>query len=216
MAWIAHSGDSDHPSDVKVNRRRDARHLSVQPSRPDRAAARAFANFGAAPKSAGMPMSHADCQITAIDRTLGACVATRNDGDFEHFGINVINPWPAPADPDEAPTEVATGVGFVMLGPGGQNMIAIDCGANAQFSTPTWTGPQARFGPGQPCHHPQSGAGPGPVGPRSVERVGDHPERDRGARMPGPGRGRARRRGSAGRPPAGTRLLPACNADRRP
>ena len=31
--------------------------------------------------------------------------------------------------------EIATGVGFVMLGPGGQNMIAIDRGANAQFST---------------------------------------------------------------------------------
>ena len=31
--------------------------------------------------------------------------------------------------------EIATGVGFVFLGPGGQNMIAIDRGANAQFST---------------------------------------------------------------------------------
>ena len=30
---------------------------------------------------------------------------------------------------------IATGVGFVILGPGGQNMIAIDSGANAQFST---------------------------------------------------------------------------------
>ncbi|MDD9985147.1 MAG: ribokinase, partial [Spirochaetaceae bacterium] len=30
---------------------------------------------------------------------------------------------------------IATGVGFVLLGPGGQNMIAIDRGANAQFST---------------------------------------------------------------------------------
>ncbi len=145
--------------DVKVNRHRDARHPAVQPSRPDGAAARAFANI-LEPKSAGMPISHADCQIAAIARILGACVATRNDGDFEHCGIEVINPWPAPADPDEAPTEVATGVGFVMLGPGGQNMIAIDRGANAQFSTPTWTGPQARCGPGQPCHHPQSGAGP--------------------------------------------------------
>ena len=31
--------------------------------------------------------------------------------------------------------DIATGVGFVILGPGGQNMIAIDSGANAQFST---------------------------------------------------------------------------------
>ena len=30
---------------------------------------------------------------------------------------------------------IATGVGFVILGPGGQNMIAIDSGANARFST---------------------------------------------------------------------------------
>ena len=30
--------------------------------------------------------------------------------------------------------ETATGVGFVILGPGGQNMITIDSGANAQFS----------------------------------------------------------------------------------
>ena len=30
---------------------------------------------------------------------------------------------------------IATGVGFVILGPGGQNMIAIDSGANGQFST---------------------------------------------------------------------------------
>ena len=30
---------------------------------------------------------------------------------------------------------IATGVGFVILGPGGQNMIAIDSGANGRFST---------------------------------------------------------------------------------
>ena len=42
-----------------------------------------------------MPISHADCQIAAIARSREARVATRNEGDFEHFGIEVINPWPA-------------------------------------------------------------------------------------------------------------------------
>ena len=70
----------------------------------DRAAARSFAAIGAARRAAGLPIGHADCQIAAIARSRGASVATRNDGDFEHCGIEVINPWPAPADPDEAST----------------------------------------------------------------------------------------------------------------
>ena len=47
--------------------------------------------------------------------------------------------------------EIATGVGFVFLGPGGQNMIAIDRGANAQFSTADVDAPRAPCGPRQPC-----------------------------------------------------------------
>ena len=61
----------------------------------DRAAARSFATIGAARKAAGMPISHADCQIAAIARSRGARVATRNDGDFAHCGVELINPWPA-------------------------------------------------------------------------------------------------------------------------
>ena len=61
----------------------------------DRAAARSFATIGAARKAAGMPISHADCQIAAIARSRGARVATRNDGDFERCGVEAINPWPA-------------------------------------------------------------------------------------------------------------------------
>ena len=61
----------------------------------DRAAVRSFATIGAARKAAGMPISHADCQIAAIARRRGARVATRNDGDFEHCGVEVISPWPA-------------------------------------------------------------------------------------------------------------------------
>ena len=68
----------------------------------DRAAARSYASIGAARKAAGMPIGHADCQIAAIARTRGARVATRNDGDFGHCGIEVINPWPATPDTTEA------------------------------------------------------------------------------------------------------------------
>ena len=74
----------------------------------DRAAARSFAAIGAARRAAGMPISHADCQIAAIARSWRARVATRNDGDFEHCGIEVVNPWPAPVDPDEASTASCT------------------------------------------------------------------------------------------------------------
>ena len=66
----------------------------------DRAAARSFAAIGAARRAAGMPISHADCQIAAIARSRGARVVTRNDGHFEQCGIEVINPWPAPDDSD--------------------------------------------------------------------------------------------------------------------
>ena len=43
--------------------------------------------------------------------------------------------------------EIATGVGFVMLGPGGHNMIAIDSGANAQFSADDVDGAAAAMRP---------------------------------------------------------------------
>ena len=49
--------------------------------------------IGAARRPAGRPISHADCQIAAIARSCGARVATRNDADFAHCGIDVINPW---------------------------------------------------------------------------------------------------------------------------
>ena len=60
----------------------------------DRAAARSYASIGAARKAAGMPIGYADCQIAAIARSRGARVATRNDGDFAHCGVELINPWP--------------------------------------------------------------------------------------------------------------------------
>ena len=61
----------------------------------DRDAASAYAMIGAARRAAGRPISHADCLIAAIARARGASVASRNDADFKHCGIEVINPWGA-------------------------------------------------------------------------------------------------------------------------
>ena len=56
-------------------------------------AASFYAEIGAGRRTAGLPISHADCQIAAIARCRGAAIATRNVGHFEHCGIEVINPW---------------------------------------------------------------------------------------------------------------------------
>ena len=61
----------------------------------DSQAARHYAEVGAERRSAGLPISHADCQMAAIARCRGAAIATRNAGDFERCGIEVINPWTA-------------------------------------------------------------------------------------------------------------------------
>jgi predicted nucleic acid-binding protein len=42
---------------------------------------------------AGRPISAADAQIAAICRKLEATLATRNIGDFESAGIDLLNPW---------------------------------------------------------------------------------------------------------------------------
>ena len=60
----------------------------------DSYAAQAYAVIGAARRAAGHPINHADCQIAAIARSLGASVATRDVSDFEGCGIDVIDPWP--------------------------------------------------------------------------------------------------------------------------
>ena len=62
----------------------------------DSEAARAYAGVAAGRRSAGRPVSHADCQIAAIAHSRGATVVTRNVRDFEAAGIRVISPW----DPD--------------------------------------------------------------------------------------------------------------------
>ena len=56
-------------------------------------AARTFARIVAARDAAGRPISQFDAMIAAIARSHRAAVATRNTADFQHCGIDVINPW---------------------------------------------------------------------------------------------------------------------------
>jgi predicted nucleic acid-binding protein len=59
----------------------------------DRAAACAYAAIAAKRRAAGRPISQFDCQIAAIASAHGASVATRNTGDYEDCGIDLIDPW---------------------------------------------------------------------------------------------------------------------------
>lgn len=56
-------------------------------------AATAFAEIAAARRGMGRPISQFDAQIAAIARSRGAILATRNSRDFEHCGIEIVNPW---------------------------------------------------------------------------------------------------------------------------
>ena len=59
----------------------------------DEDSARAFAGIVAARDAAGRPISQFDAMIAAIARSHRAAVATRNTADFQHCGIDLINPW---------------------------------------------------------------------------------------------------------------------------
>jgi toxin FitB len=61
----------------------------------DRAAASAFATIAAIRRKKGQPVGEFDAQIAAIAHAHGAAVATRNVGDFQHCGIEIIDPWRA-------------------------------------------------------------------------------------------------------------------------
>ncbi|TNC45240.1 type II toxin-antitoxin system VapC family toxin [Rubellimicrobium rubrum] len=57
------------------------------------AAARAYAAIQAERREAGRPIAMADAMIAAIALSRGLRVATRNTGDFEGTGVELVNPW---------------------------------------------------------------------------------------------------------------------------
>jgi hypothetical protein len=59
----------------------------------DAAAATVYPEIVAHRDRRGAPISGYDAQIAAICRTQGACLATRNEKDFEDVGVDVVNPW---------------------------------------------------------------------------------------------------------------------------
>jgi toxin FitB len=59
----------------------------------DAAAATHYASLVSDRDKAGRPISMADAQIAAICRSLGATLATRNTGDFQGTGIDLLDPW---------------------------------------------------------------------------------------------------------------------------
>ena len=60
----------------------------------DEEAARLFASIVAfRSHTAGRPISQMDAMIAAIARSNRAVLSTRNTTDFDHCGIQVINPW---------------------------------------------------------------------------------------------------------------------------
>lgn len=58
-------------------------------------AARPYARIAAERRRAGRPISQFDAQISAIARSTGAAIATRNTDDYEGFGVKLIDPWRA-------------------------------------------------------------------------------------------------------------------------
>ncbi|MGQ0484982.1 MAG: type II toxin-antitoxin system VapC family toxin [Hyphomicrobiales bacterium] len=53
----------------------------------------AFARLAASAIRRGMSFGSADLQIAAIALSNGFAVATRNTSDFDHEGLELINPW---------------------------------------------------------------------------------------------------------------------------
>ncbi|MBZ0227781.1 MAG: type II toxin-antitoxin system VapC family toxin [Bauldia sp.] len=61
----------------------------------DTTAARCFAEIVASRRRAGREIRGFDVQIAAIARAVEMMVATRDIGDFEGCGVELINPWEA-------------------------------------------------------------------------------------------------------------------------
>ena len=58
-------------------------------------AAKAYALLKSDRRRRGRPIPPLDAQIAAIAQAHGASVATRNVDDFEHCGVDLIDPWHA-------------------------------------------------------------------------------------------------------------------------
>lgn len=52
-----------------------------------------FAEIVAERRKAGRPIGEFDAQIASIARSNGFTVVTRNTRDFEHCGVELMNPW---------------------------------------------------------------------------------------------------------------------------
>lgn len=59
----------------------------------DMAAAVSYAEIFEIRRRAGRPTATIDLMITAIARSEGATVVTRNVSDFNRCGVAVVNPW---------------------------------------------------------------------------------------------------------------------------
>ena len=59
----------------------------------DSAAARACAKIASSRRHGGGPIGEADFQIAVIFRLPGAALITRDVGDFEDTGVDVVEPW---------------------------------------------------------------------------------------------------------------------------
>ena len=59
----------------------------------DGKAAREYSLLAAFRRRLGRPIDELDAQIAAIARAHGFALATRNVRDFEHCGVELLNPW---------------------------------------------------------------------------------------------------------------------------
>ena len=59
----------------------------------DTNAANAYAELFALGRRGGRPVATIDLMIASIAQAQGACMVTRNAGDFEGCGLTLINPW---------------------------------------------------------------------------------------------------------------------------
>jgi predicted nucleic acid-binding protein len=59
----------------------------------DERAASRYADIVCGRRKLGRPIGMADAQIAAICGSVDAALATRNTGDFEGTGIELVNPW---------------------------------------------------------------------------------------------------------------------------